>query len=132
MLNKVMLIGHLGGDPELKDVNGTQLAKFSVATTKKWKDGNETKEKTEWHNISAWGKLAELCSKYLKKGSKVFIEGELNYSKSEKDGETKYFTTIKMDSVQFLSSNGEKSESSATESTATGKAGSVDAKDLPF
>ena len=126
-MNKVMLIGHLGGDPELKDVNGTQLVKFSVATTKKWKVDNETKEKTEWHNISAWGKLADLCSKYLKKGSKVFIEGELNYNSTETDGVKKYFTTIKMDKIEFLSSNGNKEETSETETT-----NKVDPSDLPF
>ena len=126
-MNKVMLIGHLGGDPELKDVNGTQLVKFSVATTKKWKVDNETKEKTEWHNISAWGTLADLCSKYLKKGSKVFIEGELNYNSTETDGVKKYFTTIKMDKIEFLSSNGNKEETSETETT-----NKVDPSDLPF
>ena len=132
-MNKVMLIGHLGGDPDVKSVGETQLAKFSVATTKKWKDNGEQKEKTEWHNISAWGKLAELCGKYLKKGSKVFIEGELNYNKVEKDGDTKYYTTIKMDTLEFLDSKGKSEEtSSSSASSSEKKKAPVNAEDLPF
>lgn len=132
-MNKVMLIGHLGGDPDVKSVGETQLAKFSVATTKKWKDNGEQKEKTEWHNIAAWGKLAELCGKYLKKGSKVFIEGELNYNKVEKDGDTKYYTTIKMDTLEFLDSKGKSEETfSSSASSSEKKKAPVNAEDLPF
>jgi single-strand DNA-binding protein len=97
-VNKVILIGNLGGDPEFKDV-GTGLAKFTMATseTYKTKDG-EKKTETQWHNVSAWGKLAEIVSKYLKKGSKVYVEGKLTYHMVEDaDGNKKYFTEIKID-----------------------------------
>ena len=78
-LNKVMLIGNLGKDPEIRFTAGGQaVANFSIATTERWKgkDGN-TEEKTEWHNIVVWGKLAELCREYLHKGRPVYVEGRL-------------------------------------------------------
>jgi single-strand DNA-binding protein len=78
-LNKVLLIGNLGKDPELSyTASGVAVAKFSVATGERWKDqeGN-VQERTEWHNIVAWRKLAEICGQYLKKGSKVYLEGKL-------------------------------------------------------
>lgn len=85
-MQKTILIGNLGNDPELRsNSGGTSVCSFSVATTERWKDqqGN-TQEKTEWHRIIAWGALADFCSKYLKKGSKVYIEGK-NKTRKWKD-----------------------------------------------
>lgn len=97
MLNKVMLIGNLGKDPELRYTQkGTAVATFPLATSKHWtdKDGNK-QEKTEWHHIVVWQKLAETCDEYLKKGSKIYIEGELQTRKwQDQDGNDRYSTEI--------------------------------------
>ena len=95
-LNKVQLIGNLGKDPELKYTpSGVAVATFSIATSESWKDqeGNQ-QEKTEWHNIVAWRKLAEICGEYLKKGKKVYLEGKLQTRNYEKDGIKRYVTEI--------------------------------------
>ena len=88
MLNKVILIGNLGADPELRYTqNGNQVASFSVATSERWKgqDG-KAQESTEWHRIVAWGKLAEICGQYLRKGSRVYVEGKLQSRKWRDQG----------------------------------------------
>lgn len=98
-LNKVMLIGNLGKDPELKYTpSGQAVVTFSLATTRKWKDkdGNE-KEDTQWHNIKAWGRLAEIINQYAKKGRQVFVEGRLEHRQYEQDGQKKYFTEVVID-----------------------------------
>lgn len=107
MVNKVTLIGSLGKDPEVNHTpSGTSICSFSLATSEKWKDKNtgEQKEKTEWHRIKAFGMIGDLCGKYLKKGSKVFIEGKISYSSYEKDGRTIYQTDIIVNEVKFLDS----------------------------
>jgi single-strand DNA-binding protein len=107
-LNKVMLIGNLGKDPELKYTNsGVAVATFSIATPDSWKDqeGN-VQDRTEWHNIVAWRKLAEICGEYLKKGKKVYIEGKLQTRSYEKDGVKKYITEIVADQLVMLDSGG--------------------------
>ena len=97
-LNKVLLIGRLGADPEIKQmVSGKNVARLSLATSNTWKDKNtgEKKEKTEWHRVSVFGKLAEVISKYCDKGSKVHIEGKLQTRKyQDKTGADKYTTEI--------------------------------------
>lgn len=103
-LNKVSLIGNLGKDTELKYTpNGVAVATFSIATSESWKDkdGN-AQEKTEWHNIVAWRKLAEICGEYLKKGKKVYIEGKLQTRNYEKDGVKRYVTEIVADKLIML------------------------------
>lgn len=107
-LNKVMLIGNLGKDPELSYTpNGTAVCKFSVATDESYKgeDGNLV-PKTEWHNIVAWRKLAEICGQYLKKGSKVYLEGKIKTETYEKDGKKQYFTKIEINDMRMLDSKG--------------------------
>ncbi len=102
-LNKVMLIGRLGRDPEVKyTADGTAYAKFSVATsdTYKSKDGSDV-EKTEWHYITVWRKLAEICGQYLKKGSKIYLEGSIRSYVDPKD-ETKKYTGIDMTEMIML------------------------------
>jgi single-strand DNA-binding protein len=104
-INKVILIGHLGKDPELKFTpSGQPVANFSVATSEKWtgKDGNPG-EKTEWHRIVVWGKTAENCKQYLFKGSAVYLEGKLQTREWEnKEGQKQRTTEIVAHSVQFL------------------------------
>jgi single-strand DNA-binding protein len=104
-LNKVMLIGHLGQDPELRHTqSGAAVCNFSLATTDRWKDKQgEKQEKTEWHRCVAWGKPAEVLAKYLTKGSQVYIEGSLETKQWEdKDGNKRYTTEIKVREFTFL------------------------------
>lgn len=95
--NSVLLIGQLGADPEFRTIeNGSALTKFTLATNEKYLDkGGNKVEETQWHNITAWGKVAENMNKFLKKGAKVAIRGKLSHRKyDDKDGNTKYFTEI--------------------------------------
>ncbi len=107
-VNKVILIGNLGRDPETKYVGETTVCNFSIATSEKWKDKNsgQSQEKTEWHRIVCWRRLAEICSQYLKKGSQVYVEGKLQTRSWEQDGSTRYTTEIVANSVQFLGVRG--------------------------
>jgi single-strand DNA-binding protein len=106
-LNKAMLIGNLGKDPELKMTGGgIPVCQFSIATTERRRDGTSGQwvDHTEWHNIVTFGKVAENCSKYLKKGSQVFIDGRIQTRKwQDKEGKDRYTTEIIGNSVQFLS-----------------------------
>ena len=109
-LNKVMLIGNLGKDPELKYTPGGQpLCQFSIATTEKFTDKNQQQQKrTEWHNIVVWGKLAELANQYLKKGRSAYVEGKITTrSWDDRDGNKKYRTEIVAREIQFLGGPGE-------------------------
>lgn len=104
-LNKVMLIGRLGKDPDLRFTQGGMaVASFSVATSEGWTDKatNEKKEKTEWHRIVAFGKLGEICGEYLAKGKQVYIEGRLQTRSWEQDGVTRYTTEIVANDMQML------------------------------
>lgn len=105
-VNKVILVGNLGQDPEIRYLqNGDAVANFSIATSEKWKDKNsgETKEATEWHRCVAWRKQAETIGQYAQKGSKLYVEGKLQTRKWEQDGQTKYSTEIQVNQFQFLS-----------------------------
>ena len=109
-LNKVMIIGNLGKDPEVSYTpSGMAVARFSVATKDFWTDKatGEKKEKTEWHRIVVFAKLAENCGRYLAKGRPVYVEGRLQTSSYEKDGITRYNTDIIANAVQFLGARGE-------------------------
>lgn len=135
-LNKVMLIGHLGKDPELSYTpSGIAVCKFSMATDESYKgdDGNLV-AKTEWHNIVAWRKLGEICSQYLKKGSKIYIEGKINTETYEKDGKKNYFTKIVADSMVMLDSKGGGAPASANNevNTADTQVSDKASDDLPF
>jgi single-strand DNA-binding protein len=102
-LNRVSLIGNLTKDPEVRFTGqGTAVASFSVATDESYKKDGAKVEQTEFHNITAWGKLAELSGEYLQKGSQVFLEGKLKTDKVEKDGVTKYYTKIVASDITFL------------------------------
>lgn len=106
MLNKVMIIGRLGKDPETKDINGATVCNMSIATSNKWKNKNgEWQEETEWHKVNVWGNAAKPCEQYLKKGSQVFVEGEIKTrSWEDAEGVKKYSTEIRASKVKFLDS----------------------------
>ncbi len=109
-LNKVMLIGNLGKDPEVRyTASGTAVASFSLATSERFKNKNgEWEDRTEWHNITLWGRLAEIAGEYLAKGRTVFIEGRLQTRKwQDRDGRDRYTTEIVGDKMQILSAKGE-------------------------
>lgn len=133
-VNKVMLLGRLGQDVEMKNLpNGTAIAKFSLATSRKFTDKNGAKqEKTQWHNIVAFSKLAEICNQYLSKGSNCFIEGEIEYQEYEKDGVKKYFTSINANNVQFLDSKSESGYTKKQEQETTQAEMSVTTDSIPF
>jgi single-strand DNA-binding protein len=103
-VNKVILVGNLGRDPETKYLpSGDAVCNFSIATSETWKDkAGEKQEATEWHRISAFGKLAEICGQYLKKGSTVYIEGSIKTRKYQKDGVDHYSTEIRADRMQMV------------------------------
>jgi single-strand DNA-binding protein len=103
-VNKVILVGNLGRDPEVRYMpNGEAVANFSIATTDSWKDkSGQKQEKTEWHNIVMYRRLAEIAGEYLKKGRPVYVEGRLQTRKWEKDGVTRYTTEIVADQMQML------------------------------
>ena len=109
-LNKVMLIGNLGKDVELRyTAGGTAVASFSIATTEKFKGkSGDWEEKTEWHAVTLWARLAEIAGEYLSKGKTVFIEGRLQTRKwTDKDGKDRYTTEIVGEKMQMLSGKGE-------------------------
>lgn len=103
--NKVQLIGNLGNAPEVKTTeNGKKLAKFSMATNESYRNANGEKvTETQWHNIVAWGKVAEIAEKYLNKGSEVAVEGKLmSRSYTDKDGQKKYYTEVQINELLML------------------------------
>jgi single-strand DNA-binding protein len=107
-INKVILIGRLGSDPEVRYTpSGVAVANFSVATSEEWKDkdSGEKKERTEWHRIVAWRRLGEICGEYLSKGKQVYVEGRIQTrSWEDRDGNKKYTTEIIANDIQFLGS----------------------------
>jgi len=117
-MNKVFLLGRLGKDPELKrSQSGTAFCNFSIATTERKKEGDAWVEYTEWHSITTFGKIAENCAQYLKKGSQVAIEGSIRTRKWEnKDGETRYSTEIVGSTVEFVANKNAIKEDDSTKS----------------
>lgn len=106
-VNKVIIVGNLGRDPEIKySKNGNAVASFPVATSETWTDKNsgQRQEQTEWHRIVIFGKMAETCEKYLAKGRQVYVEGKLKTTSYDKEGQTHYKTDIVASTVQFLGS----------------------------
>ena len=106
-VNKVILLGNVGRDPETRYAqNGTAVTRFSIATSEIWKDrsSGDQQERTEWHNIVCFARLAEVAGEYLKKGSKVYIEGQLRTSSWEQDGQKKYRTEVNARELQMLDS----------------------------
>ena len=113
-INKAIILGNLGNDPEVKFMpNGKEVCSISVATSISWQDqSGQKQEKTEWHRITAFGKLAEIMGKYLKKGSKVYIEGRIETKKYQaQDGTDRYSTSIIANEMQMLDSRSEGQQS---------------------
>jgi single-strand DNA-binding protein len=133
-VNKVILVGNLGADPEVRFTPGGQsVCNFRVATTETWKDKDGSKkERTEWTRIVVWGKLAELCGEYLRKGRQCFVEGRLQTREYEdKEGRKAYSTEVVASNVVFLGGRGGASEAPAG-STDPAPPGPVGEDDIPF
>jgi len=112
-LNKAMIIGNLGADPEVKYLpSGRAVANLRVATNRQWqdKDSGEQKEQTEWHRVTLFGGMAEVAGKYLSRGSRVFIEGRLQTREWEKDGQKRYTTEIIAENMIMLGGKGESAD----------------------
>jgi len=134
-INKVILIGNLGKDPEMKFTpSGKATCKFSLATNAKWTDANgEKKEAVTWHNIETWGRIAEICNEYLHKGSQVYIEGRIDNRSWDDQGVKKYFSSVVAEKVQFLGSKSEVAVDQQPEGTGQGQEMPADDdQNIPF
>lgn len=132
-VNKVIILGRLGQDPEVKHTpSGAVVCSFSLATSETWNDkAGQKQERTEWHRVVVWGKLAELCGQYLSKGRQAYVEGKLQTrSWDGKDGQKRYTTEINASTVQFIggaaSTSNQRSENSEHNQSAPATAGSDD------
>jgi single-strand DNA-binding protein len=137
MVNKAILIGRLGKDPEVRYTpDGTMVTNFNLATDEQWKDKNGEKvQKTEWHRIVTFGKLAEICGNYLVKGKLIFIEGRIQTrSWEDKDGVKRFTTEIIANNMQMLDSKGQnKADESSSDSISSNSASSsTPMDDVPF
>lgn len=130
MFNQVILIGNLGEDPEVRYTpTGKAYCKFSLATTKKYTSNGETRAVTAWHNIVAWGKLADICGQYLAKGKQIMVQGEIQYESWEKDDQRYYRTVINASTMKML---GRKTAAENQDThTGTDQAGGPE-NDFPF
>ena len=129
-VNKVILLGNVGRDPETRYAqNGTAVTRFSIATSEIWKDrsSGEQQERTEWHNIVCFARLAEVAGEYLKKGSKVYIEGQLRTSSWEQDGQKKYRTEVNARELQMLDSKGHSEIDTSLQDGPSSSLGATDA-----
>ncbi|MGA9108663.1 MAG: single-stranded DNA-binding protein [Smithella sp.] len=137
MVNKVILIGRLGKDPDVRYTpDGTMVTNFNLATDEQWKDKNGEKvQKTEWHRIVTWGKLAEICGNYLVKGKLVFIEGRIQTrSWEDKEGVKRFTTEIIASNMQMLDSKGQNKaeDTSFDAASASANGGNSPLDDVPF
>jgi single-strand DNA-binding protein len=140
-VNKVILVGHLGNDPEIRYTQGgTPVGNFRLATTERWVSKNgERAERTEWHRIVVWGKLAEICAEYLTKGKQIYIEGRLQTRQwQDKDGNNRYTTEVTANNMVMLGKAGDRVEVGAppsySDSPPSDPSGSGDQSDdvVPF
>lgn len=123
MLNKQIIIGHLGSDPEVRYTNsGTQVTTFSVATTEKWKDKDgQLQEETDWHRVVAWNRLADNCAQLLSKGARVYIEGRTKHRKwQDQEGKDKYTTEIVAREMILLTPRSESNSRSSEDGGGSG------------
>jgi single-strand DNA-binding protein len=133
-INKVILVGNLGADPEMRyTADGTAVCRLRVATSRRYTDkqGNR-QEETAWHRVDAWGKLAEICGQYLSKGRQIYIEGRLKYGSYEKDGVKHYTTDIVAENMQMLGAGGGRGEERGPEPPFEPPPGGVPEDDIPF
>ena len=135
-LNKVLIIGNLGADPEIKYTQaGSPVANLSVATSERWKDKNtgEQKEQVEWHRVVIFGRLAEIAEQYLKKGSKIFVEGKLQTRDWEdSEGKKRYTTEVVAREMTMLDSRGDSMENSSSASSSSKPSNDKFEEDIPF
>jgi len=133
-VNKVILIGNLGSDPELRYTSGgVAVAKFSIATSEKFTDKQgATQERTEWHRVVAWRKLAEVCGQYLKKGKQVYIEGKIRTESWEQDGVKRYSVEIVADTMRMLSNGNGGSSQPSPANPNQDMVGGISESDIPF
>ena len=139
-INKVILVGNLGNDPEIRTTpDGQKVSSFSIATSENWTDkSGQKQEKTQWHKITVWGRQAENCAQYLAKGRQVYIEGRLSYRQwdDKETGQKRYATDIVAQTVQFLGSVRENSTRNASVSPQTSTTNfensSFTDNDIPF
>lgn len=132
-VNKVILIGRVGADPETKTFdNGGQIANFTLATSESWKDKQtgEKKEQTEWHNIQVSGGLVNVVSQYVKKGDLLYLEGSIKYRSYEKDGQKKYVTNINVTEMKMM--GGKPQGQQAQDTTPSQAQPQTQENDLPF
>lgn len=124
-VNKAIILGNIGKDPEVRySASGEAICNITVATSENWKDKatGEKKELTEWHRISFFGKLAEICGQYLKKGSQVYVEGSIRTRKwTDKDGQERYTTEIRGDEMKMLGGKSDGTPQEAQKQTASGQ-----------
>jgi single-strand DNA-binding protein len=135
VVNRVILVGNLGKDPEVRFTpNGRAVAKFPVATSERWTDQEGNKqERTEWHNVVVWGKQAETCGQYLAKGRQVFVEGSIRSRQyDDKEGNKRYITEIVARDVRFLGGGGRGATESAAVSAPVGEDAGPTDDDIPF
>lgn len=120
-VNKVILVGRLGADPEVKAIgSGSTVARLNIATSETWVKDGQRQERTEWHRVTVWGKLAEICGKHLAKGRQVYVEGKLQTRQWEdQQGQKRYTTEIVASTVQFLGAAGN-AEAGAGRSSSAG------------
>ena len=133
-MNKILVIGNLGRDPEMRYTpNGQAVTSFSVATNRRYTTADgESHDETEWFNVSAWGRLAETCNQYLSKGKKIYVEGRLRSRTYEtRDGQTRFSNEISATDVRFLDAAGPRAEGLPQDSEQPGE-GPTEADDLPF
>lgn len=142
-VNKVILVGRLGQDPEVKEVGDTSVANMSIATSESWKDksSGERKERTEWTRVVAWGRQAEIAGKYLRKGSLVYVEGQLQTRKwQDNDGNNRYTTEVRISMLRMLGGRNDSNSSSqasedsepAAATAGAGSGGGNGTDDIPF
>lgn len=138
-VNKVILLGRVGKQPEIKQVGDNKVANFSLATSEKFKDKSGNKvENTEWHNVVFWGKQAELIEQYVGKGDELYIEGSIKTETYEKDGEKRYATKIKGSAITFVSKSKKEGEAQHVQGERSTKQyeepvlNTQDTDDLPF
>jgi len=132
-INKVILVGNVGRDPEMKSLpSGTHLCKFSLATTDKRSKDENGNPRTEWHNIVTWGKLAEICDRYVTKGKQLYIEGSIRTRSYEQDGQKKYFTEIHASTMEMLGPRQGDSGDSRSDYGSVSQGYPDDVDDVPF
>ena len=132
-MNKAILIGRLGQDPELKELSGTTLCNLSIATSERKKVNGEWTDGVEWHRVTLFGKTAENAARYLSKGSQCAVEGRIQTRTYEKDGEKRYATEIIAFNVEFIGSKGEANQKqSQPAATAPSVPADVGLDDIPF